>query len=101
VKNTADGGKPIAVLLQSISGVRAITIIKLKSLFVCLNALILGTTDMIRKILLVLDSPFIEEGYRLWYRNTLISALHPCEAGAGFYNKKYMHLCGLPFENAF
>jgi hypothetical protein len=31
----------------------------------------------------VLDSPFIEEGYRLWEKNTLISELHPCEAGAG------------------
>jgi hypothetical protein len=41
-------------------------IIKLKSLFVCLNALISGTTSPICKILSVLDSPFIEEGYRLW-----------------------------------
>jgi hypothetical protein len=31
--------------------------------FVCLNALISGTTGPIRKILSVSDSPFIEEGY--------------------------------------
>ena len=34
--------------------------IKLK--FVCLNALISGTTGSNRKIISVLDSPFIEEG---------------------------------------
>ena len=41
-------------------------IIKLKSLFVCLNALISGTTGSNSKNLFALDSPFIEEGYRLY-----------------------------------
>jgi hypothetical protein len=57
-----------------------LNIIKLKSLFVYLNALISGT-DL--KILSVLDSLFNEEDYRLWQRNTLISALHPSEAKVG------------------
>ena len=38
-------------------------IIKLKSLFVCLNALISETTGSNSENLFALDSPFIEEGY--------------------------------------
>ena len=41
-------------------------IIKLKSLFVCLNALMSETTSLNSKNLFVLDSPFVEEGYRLY-----------------------------------
>ena len=40
-------------------------IIKLKSLFVCLNALISGTSGSNSENLFALDSPFIEKGYRL------------------------------------
>lgn len=36
---------------------------KLESVYVCLKALLSGTTDPIYKILSVLDSPFTEEDY--------------------------------------
>jgi len=42
-------------------------IIKLKSLFVWLNVLISGTTGSNWKIIFVLDSTFIDKGYRLYF----------------------------------
>jgi hypothetical protein len=47
-----------------------------------MNALISGTTGPILKILSVLDSPIIKEGIG-YSKDTLISELHSCEAGAG------------------
>ena len=38
----------------------------MKSSFVCLNALISVTTGSNWKMIFVFDSPFIEEGYRLY-----------------------------------
>lgn len=40
-------------------------------LFVCFNAPISGTVGSNWKTIFVLDSPFIEEGYRLYYNVTL------------------------------